>query len=62
MGMRDIPQECGMGDCLCIRSDHIMLLVAQVDVARLEASERFFDHADFFLWSSVMDDDLCISA
>lgn len=50
-----------MGDCLRIGRDHVMLLVAQVDVARLETPEGLLDHAHLFGGTPMVYDDLWIS-
>jgi hypothetical protein len=47
-----------MCDCLSVGSDHIVLLVRQVDVTRLEAPENILDQLHVLLRSSVVDDDL----
>jgi len=43
-----------MGDSLSIRRDHIVLVVAQMDITRLETPEDILHQLNVFLRSSVM--------
>lgn len=52
------PQESSMGHSLRVGSDHVVLFVAQVDVAGLETPEDILDHGHAVFRSSMMYDDL----
>lgn len=43
-----------MGDSLSIRRDHIVFVVAQMDITRLETPEDILYQLNVFLRSSVM--------
>lgn len=47
-----------MGHCLRVRSDLVVLVVRQVDVARIERREDLLDEADVLVVGAMLDDDL----
>ena len=46
-----------MGDCLCVRSDSIVVLGRKIDMLGTEAGENVLDFTKGFLGGAVLDKD-----
>lgn len=55
------PEECCMSHSLRVRRHHIMLLVAEMNVARFEAAKNALYRSDTLDRAPVMYDDLLVS-